>query len=145
VQEITKFISCVALPGELDEAIAAGYNEIYVMGTDGIYKHHKLRGVNRYIRLKVDKIPNYKAGEITEDIHFLPDGHIPIELFDQIHEFFKQVMIQKKAVLEAMAWICWNKTEGYHIIIPDQKVGAASASYDWNSLPEGSTIVCDIH
>lgn len=142
---LAEYISCVVLPTELQTAIDAGYNEIYVMTSGGILKHHKLRGSNRHVRLKVDSIPGYTEQSIQQEINFLPAGRIPVNLFDQIVAFFKQVMAVKKAELEAMAWICHNEELGYHIIIPDQRVSKASASYDWSSLPVGTSIVCDIH
>jgi PRTRC genetic system protein A len=146
---ITQFISCVVTPNELPAAMEAGYNEIYVMTgskESPILKHHKLRGQNRYVRLAVDKLPdNYKTTRISQEINFLPDGKIPIELFDQVVAFFKQVMEVKKSEVEAMIWICWDAESGYHLIVPDQRVSKASASYDWSSLPTGKTIVCDIH
>lgn len=143
---ISQHISCIALPGEFNAAIEAGYSEIYVMTSEGIIKHHKLRGQNRFVRLKVDKLPtNYKEEKIGQGINFLPDGPIPIQLFDQVVSFFKKVMDVKKSELEAMIWICWDRENGYHLIVPDQRVSKASASYDWASLPAGKTIVCDIH
>lgn len=138
-------ISCIVLPNEFQDAVDQGYNEIYVMTSSGILKHHKLRGQNRHVRLKVDKIPGYTEATINQEVNFLPNGKIPIALFDQIVAFFKQVMAVKKSELEAMAWICWNQEQGYHIVIPNQTVSKASASYDWSSLPAGTTIVADIH
>jgi PRTRC genetic system protein A len=143
---ISQHISCVVLPNELQAAVDAGYSEIYAMTSEGIIKHHKLRGRNRFVRLKVEKLPtNYKEGKISQEINFLPDGKIPIQLFDQVVAFFKQVMEVKKSELEAMIWVCWDHESGYHLIVPEQRVSKASASYDWNSLPAGKTIVCDIH
>lgn len=143
---ISQFISCVVTPNELQVAIDAGYSEIYVLTGDGIIKHHKLRGQNRFIRLAVDSLPkNYKAAPVYQEINFLPNGKIPIELFDKVVAFFKKVMEVKKSELEAMIWICWDAENGYHLIVPDQRVSKASASYDWASLPAGKTIVVDIH
>jgi PRTRC genetic system protein A len=143
---ISQHISCVVLPNELQTAIEAGYSEIYAMTSEGIVKHHKLRGRNRFVRLKVDKLPaNYKEEKVSQEINFLPDGKIPIQLFDQVVAFFKQVMEVKKSELEAMIWVCWDQESGYHLIVPEQRVSKASASYDWASLPAGKTIVCDIH
>jgi PRTRC genetic system protein A len=143
---ISQHISCVVLPGEFNAAIEAGYSEIYAMTSEGIIKHHKLRGQNRFVRLKVDKLPvNYKEEKIGQGINFLPNGKIPIQLFDQVVTFFKQVMEVKKSEVEAMIWVCWDQENGYHLIVPDQRVSKASASYDWASLPAGKTIVCDIH
>lgn len=144
---ISQFISCVVTPNELQAAIDAGYTEIYVLtGEGGIIKHHKLRGQNRYIRLAVDSLPkNYKETRIAQEINFLPAGKIPVQLFDQVVAFFKQVMEVKKSELEAMIWVCWDAENGYHLVVPDQRVSKASASYDWSSLPAGKTIVVDIH
>jgi hypothetical protein len=143
---ISQHISCVALPGEFNAAVEAGFSEIYVMTSNGIIKHHKLRGQNRFVRLKVDKLPsNYKEEKIDQGINFLPAGRIPIQLFDQVVAFFRKVSEVKKTDLEAMVWICWDQENGYHLIVPDQRVSKASASYDWASLPAGKTIVVDIH
>ena len=146
---ISQFISCVVTPNELQGAIEQGFSEIYVLTGDKanpIIKHHKLRGQNRFVRLAVDKFPaNYKPTAVPQEINFLPDGKIPIELFDQVVAFFKKVMEVKKSELEAMIWICWDAEEGYHLIVPEQRVSKASASYDWASLPAGKTIVADIH
>ncbi|MNK27621.1 hypothetical protein D3C87_459830 [compost metagenome] len=138
-------ISCIVLPEELQAAVDQGFNEIFVMTGKEIIKHHKLRGQNRHIRLKVESIPGYTPPQINEVVNFLPAGKVPISLFDRVVAFFKQVMEVKKSDLEAMAWICWNQEQGYHIIIPNQTVSKASASYDWSSLPAGTTIVVDIH
>jgi PRTRC genetic system protein A len=145
MQIISNHISCIVLPGELEEAITAGYSEIYAMTSKGIVKHHRLRGQGRFVRVKVDTIPNYKEPVIEQEVQFLPAGKIPIELFDQVVSFFKQVMEVKKSELEAMIWVCWDAENGYHLIVPEQRVSKASASYDWSSLPAGKTIVCDIH
>jgi PRTRC genetic system protein A len=146
---ISQFISCVVTPNELQTAVDAGYTEIYVLTGEKenpIIKHHKLRGQNRYIRLAVTSLPtNYKSEKIVQEVNFLPAGKIPVELFDQVVAFFKQVMEVKKSELEAMIWICWDQENGYHLIVPDQRVSKASASYDWASLPAGKTIVADIH
>ena len=53
-------MSCVCGPNELQEAIAANFKEIYIVTSQGVFKHHQLRGEGRYVRLKVDKIPGYK-------------------------------------------------------------------------------------
>lgn len=146
---ISQFISCVVTPNELQAAVDAGYTEIYVMTGDKdrpIVKHHKLRGQNRFVRLAVNSLPNnYKVTAISEEINFLPQGKIPVELFDQVVAFFKKVMEVKKSEVEAMIWVCWDAENGYHLVVPDQRVSKASASYDWSSLPTGKTIVCDIH
>jgi len=133
-------------PNELEQAIADGYTEIYVITADGIIKHHKLRGENRYIRVKVNSIPGFEAPKLPQAINFLPAGKIPKELFDQILAFFYGVMKKNgDKALEAMAWICYSQERGYHIIIPDQQISAASVRYDWSSVPAGTSIIVDIH
>jgi hypothetical protein len=133
-------------PSELDQAIAEGYVEIYVITAEGIIKHHKLRGQNRYVRLKVDRIPGYEAPKLAQTISFLPDGKIPKRFLDQIEAFFRAVMKKNgDKALEAMIWVCWNQEQGYHLIVPDQQVGGASVRYDWNAVPSGTSIVVDVH
>jgi hypothetical protein len=132
-------------PNELEEAIAQGYNEIYIVGVKGIIKHHKLRGENRFVRVPVDKIPDFEVPVVEPQIQFLPDGKIPYNLFEQVVSFFKKVIQVKSAQLEAQVHILWNREQGYHIGVPPQQVSGASVTYDWSYIPEGTNIVCDIH
>jgi hypothetical protein len=84
---------------------------------------------------------------IGEELNFLPAGKIPYEFFEQIVEFFRQVSKKMKAEFEAHAWILWTRELGYFISVPKQSVSKASVkfTYDDESLPPGSVIVCDIH
>lgn len=132
-------------PSELDQALEAGYNEIYVVGSKGIVKHHKLRGPNRYVRIPVDKIPNFEIPVCEPEIRFLPDGKIPYSFYEQILSFFQQVIKLKGVALEAQVHILWNAEQGYHIGVPPQQVSGASVSYDWSYIPSGTSIIVDIH
>lgn len=133
-------------PNEFDLAVQQGYAEIYAITSEGIIKHHKLRGQNRYVRVKVDKIPNFEAPRLTQAISFLPAGKIPRAIFDQVLAFFYKVMeVNGDRALEAMAWICYNQEQGYHVIVPPQQVGGASVTYDWSAVPPGTSIIVDIH
>jgi len=132
-------------PDEMQEAINQGFSEIYMFTPKGIIKHHKLRGENRFIQVKVDGIPGMKPAEINEVIQFLPAGKVPYELLDQVEAFFRKVMEVKKSNLEAMIFILWNAEQGYHLFVPDQQVSGASVRYDWDGIPEGSSIVVDVH
>lgn len=151
LEAILPGLSCVVSPDEMESALAQGYSKIYVIQSDGsIMLHHKLQGDSRYIRLKVDKIPGYtaeipKVDLMKEVVNFLPDGKVPYALFEQILAFFRKVSATHKRNLEAMAWIMWSQERGYFIHIPDQRVSAASVSYDWDNIPAGSIIVVDIH
>jgi PRTRC genetic system protein A len=146
-------ISCVVnLPlsaeetNEFDLAVQEGYAEIYAVTAEGVIKHHKLRGQNRYVRVKVDRIPGFEPARLPQAISFLPAGRIPRAVFDQILAFFYKVMeVNGDRALEAMAWICYNPEQGYHVIVPPQTVGGASVSYDWSCVPPGTSIVVDIH
>ena len=138
-------MSCVCGPNELQEAIAANFKEIYIVTSQGVFKHHQLRGEGRYVRLKVDKIPGYKEEVVTQEVCYLPAGKIPYSLWEQVVGFFKKVIEVKKEELEAMIHILWNAERGYHIGVPPQTVSKASATYDWSYLPPGTTIACDIH
>ena len=132
-------------PDELQQAIDEGYVEIYVMTPSGIIKHHKLRGTNRFVRLKVDSIPNTPVLTLREVINFLPAGKVPYELLSKIEAFFRKVMEVKKDELEAMIWVLWSEADGYYLHVPDQTISKAAVSYDWTSVPSGSSIVVDIH
>ena len=132
-------------PDPLAAAIELGYAEIYIMTPVGIVKHHKLRGTNRYVRVKVDTIPGVVLNPIKEEVSFLPAGKIPYELLHQVESFFKRVIQVKGTAVEAMIWILWNEAQGYHLFVPNQTVSKASARYDWAGVPAGSSIIVDIH
>lgn len=152
---IAPHISCVvnapigdnAVGSDFDIAVSQGYSEIYVVGPSGIVKYHKLRGENRYVTVKVDKIPGKVAiHELSEDFSgFLPAGPVPLNLLRQIESFFRQVMSNHNDALEAMIWVLYNPEQGYFLHVPEQRISKASVSYDWDSVPSGSSIVVDIH
>ena len=132
-------------PDELQTAMDQNFVEIYIVTPTGIIKHHKLRGENRYLRLKVDSIPGVVLPSVPEAVNFLPAGKIPHQFFTQIEAFFRKVSAVKKTDLEAMIWIMWNAERGYFLHVPDQTVGKASASYNWADVPNNSSIIVDIH
>lgn len=149
---LAPFVSCVVnLPlgaddhDEFQAAIDEGYAEIFVVTPEGIIKHHKLRGTNRYLRLKVDSIPGLAMPTMRQEINFLPAGKVPHELLRKIEGFFRKVMEVKKDQLEAMIWVLYNEAEGYHLHVPDQTISKAAVSYDWNGVPAGSSIIIDVH
>lgn len=132
-------------PDELQQAMNEGYVEIYMITAGGVFKHHKLRGTNRYLRMKVSSIPGVTLPAVVEEIRFLPDGKIPYDLLKQVESFFRKVSEVKKTDLEAMIWVMWNQEQGYFLHVPDQTVGKASASYSWDDIPANSSIIVDIH
>ncbi len=138
-------ISCVCGPTELQEVINQGYKEIYIVTSKGTFKHHILRGENRYVRVKVDSIPGYIEPKIEECMNFLPAGKVPYELYEQVLGFFRKVMEVKVAEVEAMIHVLYNKEQGYHLGVPPQTISKASVSYDWSYIPAGTSIVVDIH
>lgn len=142
---LAPYISCVCNTSELQEAIDGGYKEIYIMTLKGTYKHHILRGENRYVRIKVDKIPGYTEPAIEEGMNFLPAGKIPYSIYEQVLAFFKKVMEVKVSEVEAMIHVLYNAELGYHLGVPPQTVSKASASYDWNYIPAGTSVIIDIH
>lgn len=154
---IAPFISCFIEASDtsvdnvtpLDQAIADGYSQIYIATTEGVFKYHVLRpgvgGKRRFICLPVKDVPGIVLPKATAGVQFLPDGKIPMALFEEVKEFFKQVISKKGRALEAMIWVLWNETDGYYLHVPSQVVGHASATYDWSSLPDGSSIIVDIH
>lgn len=150
IRELIPYVACLVDPIDFDEALKSAYSTIYVMGEGGYHKHVKLSG-GRFVRVKVDKLPNVKNAPqlptIKEELNFLPAGKIPNEYFEQIVLFFREVIRLKKANFEAHAWILWEKDKGYYISIPKQTVGSASVSftYDHDALPPGAVIVVDLH
>lgn len=138
-------ISCIVAPHELAGAIEQGYKEIYIITVKGTFKHHILRGENRHIRVKVDSIPGYKEEEVTESVNFLPAGKIPYALYETVQAFFRKVMEVKNSEVEAMIHILYNAEQGYHLGVPPQTISKASVSYDWSYIPQGTSIIVDIH
>ena len=152
MRELQPHVSCYCEPAEFDEVIKGAYAEVYVPRGNGKFlKHVKLSG-GRSVRIEVDKLPSSAAAiletvKVEEELNFLPAGKIPYEFFEQIVEFFRQVSKKLKSEFEAHAWILWTQELGYFISVPKQSVSKASVSftYDDESLPPGSVIVCDIH
>lgn len=150
---LSPYISCVVNaplgegePDALDNAIKQGYSQIYVVSPDGVIKHHRLSCGKRYVQVKVDSIPGLnQTSTLKEEINFLPSGKIPYELFQKVVCFFKEVIKAGNASLEAMIWILWSPEKGYYLHVPEQKVSGARAVYDWDGLPEGASIIVDIH
>jgi hypothetical protein len=154
---LAPFISCLIEASDetidnitpLQRALNEGYSQVYMTTSEGYFKYHSLNpganGKPRFICLPVKEIPGVILPKATPGVQFLPDGKIPMELFDEIKEFFSQVISKKGKALEAMIWVLWNQTNGYFLHVPNQTVGHASAHYDWGSLPSGSSIVVDIH
>ncbi len=146
IKPLVPHITCVCSAEELPDALAAGYNEIYIITSDGIFKRHQLRGENRFVQIKVAAIPGYVETKVSEQWNFLPDGKIPYAIYEQVEEFFRQVIkTHGNAPLEAMIFVLWNKEQGYHLWVPKQTVAAASVSFDQSTLPPGSNIVVNIH
>lgn len=151
---LTPYIRCViGMPigenNELGQALAEGYNEIYMTTPNGIMKYDKLRpgkdGASRFICSKVDSIPGVTIPKDFSAIQFLPEGKIPYKLLDEVKGFFRKVIEVKGKALEAMIWVLWSQDRGYFLHVPNQEVGHASARYDWSSVPEGASVIVDIH
>jgi proteasome lid subunit RPN8/RPN11 len=148
------YIRCViGMPigenNELDQAIAEGYNEIYMTTPLGIMKYDKLRpgkdGAPRFICSKVESIPGVTIPKDFSAIQFLPEGRVPYKLLEEVKAFFRKVIEVKGKALEAMIWVLWSQDRGYFLHVPNQEVGHASARYDWASVPEGASVIVDIH
>lgn len=133
----------------LQRALELGYKQIYQFSKSGTVKHHFLNsgrdGKPRFVTLPVASIPGVALPDIKPSVSFLPDGKIPYRLLEEVMEFFGEVIRVKGTKLEAMIWILWNQTDGYHLFVPNQRVGPASAHYDWSGLPADSIVVMDIH
>lgn len=155
---IAPFVSCVVNEAfetpkdtlsEFDEAINAGYPNIYMITSSGIIYHQSLRpgkaGKQRFIRTAVKEIPGLKLQTITPKVNFLPEGKIPVRLLDEVKAFFKKVIEKRGKAVEAMIWILWDESKGYHLFVPNQVVSHVSVRYDWASVPAGSSIIVDIH
>lgn len=149
LHELVPFVSCYATYPDIEVALST-YPEVYISTEAGNFKHTKLPN-GRHARIKINALPKFPAVKIAtnieEDLNFLPAGKVPSHLFDQIVEFFRQVIVVKNASFEAHAWILWNKDKGYYVSVPPQKVSAANVHFDYTkeALPEGDIIVVDLH
>lgn len=151
MQVLIPHVCCLATHNEFEEAVKA-YSEVYVPVEGGYLRHVKLRG-GRHVRLKVRSLPKFKGVEIAappelkEELNFLPAGKIPMDFLRQIVTFFKEVMVLKRAEMEAHCWILWSPDKGYHISIPRQIVSKGSVEFSYNKedLPDDCIIVVDLH
>lgn len=145
MQILVPHVACMVFEPEFEAASQDNYQIIYVVTPKGTFKHSKLKG-GRHVRVKVEAISEIKEEvKMTEEINFLPAGKIPFSLFEEIVQFFRDVMTIKKADEEAMAHILWSPKLGYHIGIPTQNVSKASVSYKYDHLQPDDIIVVDIH
>lgn len=137
--------SCIVDESEFQDALDQGYAFIYVVTAAGILKHVKLYG-DKFARLKVDRLP-VCLGAVTvgEEVNFLPAGKIPPSLLDDIVALFKAVIKEKASNVEAHAFILWDKELGYYVFVPTQEVSGARVTCSWLDIPDGATIVVDIH
>lgn len=145
MQVLVPGVSCLCSPNELERAKTEGFKQIYMMTVNGMFKHHILRGDNRFICTQVKEIPGYTIPEVKPEIRFLPAGRIDMELWKQIVAFFKQVMVVKNSDVEAMIWILWSQAQGYFLHVPKQTISKASVRYEWDDVPDGASIIVDIH
>jgi len=151
---LSPYASCLVEPHQVPEALAANYKELYIIANGEYYKHVELIG-GRHVRVKIPGIPakfkdlikNVRMTTVREEINFLPAGKIPYSYWEQLVQFFRQVMKLKKQDYEAHAWILWEPDKGYYISVPKQTVSKASVSftYDPETLPPGAIIVVDVH
>lgn len=146
---ILPYFSCeVKTKEDLDQAISENYAEIYILTGNGYFRRTNLthgRSVTIACPTPPKEIALLDCKQDTQS--FFPAGKIPIKFLHQIEQFFKQVMIEHKgAKLEAMAFVIWNPTLGYHVRIPEQTVSAGAVNYNWAGfLSSEDVIVLDIH
>lgn len=130
--------------------------EVYVLGNDGtLYQFHQF-SMGRSALTKIADTPIRTNGSKTLLKPYLKtlvnDKKIPIEMLENIVEFFKRVMTMTRSTgtghgeYEAMAHIVWNKTtESYRVAIPKQKVSKAAVTYDWSHVADDEEVILDIH
>lgn len=142
VTVIVPHISCICNEEDF-ENVKGQFSEIYIYTVSGILKFVKLK-YDRYICLKVTEIPG-QTSNLREALNFLPAGKVPYIIFQQIVAFFKKVIEVKKSSVEAHVHILWNPTAGYHLSVPNQRVSAASVTYDFSHIGKDDIIVADFH
>lgn len=146
---ILPYFSCVVdTQADLDQAITENYADVYIISGNGCFRRTNLTH-GRSVTVPCPTPPKeVELMECKQDTNsFFPAGKIPIKFLHQIEQFFKQVMIEHKgAKLEAMAFVIWNPTLGYHVRVPEQTVSAGQVSYNWAGfLTSEDVIVLDIH
>lgn len=130
--------------------------EVYVLGNDGtLYQFHKF-SLGRSAMTEIAKTPiRVSGGKSLLKPYLRPlvdQKKIPLEMLDNIVEFFKAVMKMTgtsgkgHGEYEAMAHIVWNKTkEEYRVAIPKQKVAKATVTYNWDHVAADEEVILDIH
>jgi hypothetical protein len=121
--------------------VALGTPRVYIATPGGKFYLRQVLGDpanNRHILTETQTIPGYthKDMAVTPTINFLPNGKVPFKMLEDVLTFFRAVCTKHSGKLEAMIWICWSREQGYHLVVPDQVVSAASAKYE---------IIVDIH
>lgn len=146
---IVPFFSCVVdTQSDLEQAISENFADTYIISGNGCYRRTNLTH-GRSVTVPCPTPPKeVELMECKQDTNsFFPAGRIPIKFLHQIEQFFKQVMkTHNNAKLEAMAFVIWNPTLGYHVRIPEQTVSAGAVNYNWAGfLTSEDVIVLDIH
>lgn len=130
--------------------------EVYVLGNDGaLYQFHQF-SMGRSAMTKISDTPiRTNGGKSLLKPYMKPlveDKKIPLEMLNDIVEFFRQVMKMTTSSgfghgdYEAMAHIVWNKTKKeYRVAIPKQKVAKASVTYNWDHVAADEEVILDIH
>lgn len=130
--------------------------EVYVLAKDGKLFQYQTFSLGRSSMIEVAKTPIVTGdGKTLLRPYLKPlvnDQKIPLEMLDNIVEFFKKVMAMTgthgsgHGDYEAMAHIVWNKTsQSYRVAIPKQRVAKASVSYDWSHVADDEEVIFDIH
>lgn len=130
--------------------------EVYILGNDGVlYQYHQF-SMGRSAMTEIAKTPiRTDGGKSLLKPYLKPlvnDKKIPLQMLEDIIEFFKQVMKMTgthgtgHGEYEAMAHIVWNRTtESYRVAIPKQKVSKAAVSYNWDHVKADEEVILDIH
>ncbi len=138
-----------------DELATGAYDDFpfkYILEPDGTIMYESDMSAGRSVKSVESKIPGLATNKAIAapkaDIQHLAHGvKIPGEFFEQIRQFFLDVMDKGPSTYEAQAFVIWNETSReYRIIIPKQEVSAAAVRYDIGDLlSDDDVIIMDIH
>ncbi|CAL9988130.1 hypothetical protein VPHD148_0309 [Vibrio phage D148] len=124
----------------------------YILEDEGTISYFSRLTAGRYLLSHEAQIKglgrNKQAIAPIAEFQPLAYGHkIPAEMFNQVKQFFLDVMDLGPSTYEAQIFIVWNETsKDYRIVIPKQKVSAAAVRYDIGEmLSDDDVIICDIH
>jgi PRTRC genetic system protein A len=152
LEEFAPFLSASCTPDQVDDLVAAGYKDLYIVRDDNKVFRRMYLSHGRSITLesslpakaKIKTPPPLEVKETVLDT-FFPGGKIPMSFLEDIEAFFREVCQVQGSAVEAHCFILWNDDRGYYIHVPEQSVTGGTVEYSYTDFPHEDCIVLDIH